>query len=59
MKTGIQEHQQGLVEGFTRKYQFHRLVYYESTLDMSAALRREKQLITPANKTRNYEIKSL
>jgi putative endonuclease len=40
----IQEHQQGLVEGFTRKYQVHRLVYYESTSDMSAALRREKQL---------------
>jgi putative endonuclease len=40
----MEEHKQGLVEGFTREYKVNRLVYYESTNDVYAALRREKQL---------------
>ena len=40
----VSEHQQGLVEGFTKKYRVHHLVYYETTSDISAALQREKQL---------------
>ena len=40
----MDEHKRGLVEGFTKKYKVHRLVYYESTGDITAALRREKQL---------------
>lgn len=42
----IYEHQQGLVEGFTKRYRVHHLVYYEATSDVEAALRREKQLKT-------------
>jgi len=38
------EHKHGLVEGFTKKYRIHRLVYYEETSDVENAIAREKQL---------------
>jgi putative endonuclease len=37
-------HKQDLIEGFTKKYRVHRLVYYEMHPTMEAAIRREKQL---------------
>jgi putative endonuclease len=37
-------HRQDLVDGFTKKYGVHRLVYYEMHETMDAAIRREKQL---------------
>ena len=37
-------HKQDLIEGFTKKYRVHRLVYYETHPTMAAAIRREKQL---------------
>ena len=40
------EHKNGLVEGFTRKYRIDRLVYFQSTTDVFAAISREKQLKT-------------
>ena len=40
----IQEHKSGLIEGFTKKYNVHRLVYYEYFEDASAAIAREKEL---------------
>ena len=38
------EHRNGLIEGFTKKYGVHRLVYYETHADMLAAITREKQI---------------
>jgi putative endonuclease len=38
------EHKNDLVEGFTKKYGVHRLVYYELHEDMMSAIRREKQM---------------
>jgi len=38
------EHKHGMVEGFTKKYQVHTLVYYEAHNDVSEAIKREKQL---------------
>jgi putative endonuclease len=38
------EHKNDLVEGFTKKYGVHRLVYYEMHADMLSAITREKQL---------------
>jgi len=38
------EHRNGCVDGFTRKYGVHRLVYYESTQDVLSAIHREKCL---------------
>jgi putative endonuclease len=38
------EHKNDLVEGFTRKYGVHQLVYYELHEDMISAINREKQM---------------
>jgi putative endonuclease len=40
----VWEHKQALVEGFTKKYQVHTLVYFEQFEDMFSAITREKQL---------------
>ena len=40
----LYEHRNGLVEGFTKKYNVHKLVYYENTGDVYSAISREKQL---------------
>lgn len=38
------EHQNELIEGFTKTYHVHKLVYFEETSDVRAAIAREKQL---------------
>jgi len=40
----VNEHRHGLVEGFTKRYGVHRLIYYEETPDVPIAIEREKQL---------------
>ena len=40
----VWEHQQDLVDGFSKVHQTHLLVYFEQTDDMLAAITREKQL---------------
>ncbi len=37
-------HKQDLIEGFTKRYGVHRLVYYEMHETMAQAIQREKQL---------------
>ena len=38
------EHENGLVEGFTKKYNCHYLIYYEHFTDIDFAIKREKQI---------------
>ena len=38
------EHKNNAVEGFTSRYKLHKLVYYEVTNDVNAAIQREKQI---------------
>ena len=38
------EHKSKQVEGFSKKYNLNKLVYYETTSDVKSAIRREKQL---------------
>ena len=38
------EHRNKLVEGFTKRYNLMKLVYYEVTEDVESAITREKQL---------------
>ena len=40
----VWEHRQELVEGFTKKYDVHSLVYFEQYDEMVLAIQREKQL---------------
>ena len=40
----VYEHKTDAVEGFTKRYAVHTLVYYEQTSDPVAAITREKQL---------------
>jgi putative endonuclease len=40
----LYEHRNNLIEGFSKKYNVHHLVYYELSDDVYAALQREKQL---------------
>ncbi len=54
LKRRTYEHQQNLVEGFTKKYNVHRLVHYEATGDINSAIEREKQI---KRWNRNWKIK--
>lgn len=40
----VWEHRSGLVEGFTKRYRVHRLVYFEIHGHINEAIRREKQI---------------
>ena len=40
----IMQHKMDTIEGFTKKYKVHRLVYYESYQDVQVAIAREKQV---------------
>ncbi len=40
----IYEHKNGLADGFTKKYNVHRLVYVESFQDIRDAIMREKHI---------------
>ncbi len=40
----VYEHKHGLVDGFTKKYGVHQLVYFELAEDMLSAIAREKQI---------------
>ena len=42
--TRIWQHKNDVVEGFTKKYGVHTLVYYEVHGDMRSAINREKQI---------------
>jgi putative endonuclease len=38
------EHRHGVVDGFTKKYRVHRLVYFEQYRDVREAIQREKDI---------------
>jgi len=40
----ISEHKNGLIEGFTKRYNLNKLVYYEIFHDINYAISREKRL---------------
>jgi putative endonuclease len=40
----VYEHKQKLIPGFTQKYNIDKLAYYEETVDVTAAIAREKQI---------------
>ena len=40
----LYEHRNHMVDGFTKQYNVHKLVYFEHTTDVYSAISREKQL---------------
>ena len=44
LKRRIYEHRQKRLPGYTRKYHISRLVYFETTPNVNAAIAREKQI---------------
>ncbi len=44
LRKRVWEHKNDLVEGFTKRYRIHRIVYYELHQDMVSASEREKQM---------------
>ena len=44
LKRRAYEHKEKLVEGFTKKYNINKLVYYETSNDIASAILREKQI---------------
>ena len=44
VKRRVWEHKQKIVKGFTKKYNVDRLMYFEQTSDVYAAIEREKQM---------------
>ncbi len=51
LRRRVSEHKNGAVDGFTKKYNVHTLVYYEVGDSMEGAILREKQIKAgPRNK---------
>jgi len=40
----VSEHKQKLIDGFTKKYNITRLLYFDSTDDVTVAIAKEKQI---------------
>jgi len=54
LKRRVYEHRNDMIDGFTKKYQVHRLVYFERIDDECQAILREKRL---KKWNRNWKIK--
>jgi len=44
LKRRVYEHKEKKLEGFTKKYNANKLVYFEVTNDINSAIQREKQI---------------
>ncbi len=53
LKRRVQEHKNGLIDGFTKRYRVHKLVYYEVGEDIEGAIIREKQIKAGSRKKKN------
>ena len=47
------EHENGLIKGFTKKYNINKLVYYEIFDNIEEAIKREKQIKTITRAKKN------
>jgi len=55
----VYEHREGLVKGFTKKYNVKKLVYYEIAETIESAIAREKQIKAGSRKKKIALIKSM
>lgn len=55
----ISEHKNKLVDGFSKKYNLNKLVYFEETPDVHVAISREKEIKKWRREKKNILINSL
>ncbi len=55
----VYEHKTDMIEGFTKRYKIHKLVYVEETRDVKSAIAREKQIKSWSRKRKNDLINSI
>ncbi len=55
----IYEHKNGMAEGFTKRYNISKLVYFDFTPDVKAAIAREKQIKGWTREKKNILIESI
>lgn len=55
----LYEHKNKMVDGFTKKYNVNKLVYFEQTSDVRVALEREKQIKKFRREKKNMLIESI
>ncbi|MDR3600293.1 MAG: GIY-YIG nuclease family protein, partial [Desulfosporosinus sp.] len=55
----LYEHKNKSVKGFTEKYNVNKLVYFDSTTDIKAAIAREKQIKGWTRNKKNALIESI
>ena len=53
------EHQNELADGFTKRYHVHKLVYFETTTDVKAAIEREKQIKSWSRARKNALVETM
>ncbi len=53
------EHQQELADSFTKRYHVHKLIYFEITTDVKAAIEREKQIKSWSRKRKEQLIATM
>ena len=58
LRRRLYEHKSEQVEGFTRKYHVHKLVYFEKYSDVDDAIAREKQLKKWVRSKKNLLVKT-
>lgn len=59
LKRRVYEHKTGFLDGFTKRYSVHKLVYCESCHDVYAAIEREKQLKSWRREKKNALVESV
>ena len=59
LKRRVYEHKEKLVDGFTKKYNVNKLVYFAATNNVSSAIQREKQIKAGSRKKKIDLINSM
>lgn len=55
----VSEHKSGLIKGFSQKYKTHKLVYFEETGSIEAAILREKEIKKWRREKKNQLVETL
>ena len=59
LKQRVYQHEEKLVDGFTKKYNVNKLVYFKVFADAASAIKREKQIKAGPRKRKEQLINSV